>query len=306
MVLKYLDKRLLDRDRRENDLAFEYRRKIYWGTIVSFNGSTTFSELGESWTWVSVFGRPESQVPMLNPTALKEAGVRVLVARDPRPPYRWRILSIDDSYSSVTSQIPFSQFNVGIHGESHQTFDESNVGPDPVYVGLPMLMMLKTVGDGVTLTVVTNEYTYTINGAYRISYTQNTDLTSYVPGASTKIRTVLMYLDRGSNLLQIVAGTIVDDDGITPIPEPAPPSGVDARESAWVTLATGQSTITTASDIKDARDFLDNGSAGGIPSPTAIGQVLMYLDGGVTWATPMIADSGGWMTDEDGYLMVDD
>lgn len=255
---------------------------------------------------MQVFGRPESLTPMLNPTALKEDGTRVLVARDPRPPHRWRILSVDDSYSSDTSQIPFSQFQVGIHGANHQVFDEASPGPDPTYVGLPMMMLLKTTGDGATLTVTTHQYSYTMNGAYRISYTQPTDLTSYVPGTASKIRKVLVYLDRDTNLLQIVSGAIVDDDGITPIPEPAPPTGVDARESAWVTLANAQSTITTATDIKDARDFLDNGSASGIPAPTEIGQVLMYLDGGVQWATPLIADSGGWMTDEDGYLMVDD
>lgn len=252
-----------------------------------------------------VFGRPESLTPVLNPTALKEAGTRVIIARDPRPPHRWRILSIDDSYSSETSQVPFSQFQVGIHGPNHQTFDESSPGPDPVYVGQPMLMPLKTVGDGVTLTVEINEYTYTINGAYRKSYQQSLDLTSYVPGTASKIRTVLIYLDRDSNLIQVVAGTIVDDDSITPIPEPPPPGGVDARESAWVTLANGQSTITTATDIKDARDFLDNGAAGGIPTPTEIGQVLIYMDGGVSWETPLIADVGGWMTDDSGYLMVD-
>jgi hypothetical protein len=303
--MKYLDKRLLRWARNTYTRMFEDRRKIYWGTIDSFQGSTTYTALGEHWTWVRIFGRPEGLTPILNPTALTEEGTRVLIARDPRSPSRWRIISVDDSYSSETNQIPFSQFNVGIHGDSHQVFDESTPGPDPVHVGLPMLMMLKTEGDGATLTVTTHQYSYTINGAYRVSYTQTTDLTSYVPGTVNKIRKVLLYLDRGTNTLQVVAGTIVDDDGITPIPEPAPPIGVDARESAWVTLANGQSTISTAIHIKDARDFLDNGQASGVPTPTEIGQILMYLDGGVAWATPVISEDYTWMANEDGELIVE-
>ena len=158
--MRYIDRRRLRYLKRERSRLFEHHRKIYWAIITEYRGSTTFSELGEQWTWVMVFGRPESLTPVLNPTALKEAGTRVIIARDPRPPHRWRILSIDDSSSSETSQVPFSQFQVGIHGPNHQTFDESSPGPDPVYVGQPMLMPLKTVGDGVTLTVEINEYTF--------------------------------------------------------------------------------------------------------------------------------------------------
>lgn len=302
--MNYLIERLLNRIKREQATEFEIRQRIYWGEIVSFRGSTTYGELGEQWTWVKIFGRQESLTPMLNPTALREAGTRVLVARDPRPPHSWRILGIDTSYSSVTSQTPFSQFNVGIHGGSHQVFDESSLGPDPVYVGQPMLMPLKVTGDGVTLTVTVNEHVYTINGAYRKSYQQGLDLTSYVPGTANKIRRVLIYLDRSTNSLQIVAGTIVDDDGFTPVPEPPPPTGADAREAAWVLLANGQSTVSTATHVKDCRDFLDNGAATGIPTPTTVGDVLMYLDGGVQWVTPLIDDEGGWMTDDDS-LMID-
>ena len=305
--MNYLTKRLLSRIKGKMAATVEKRRNIPWGVIGSRGGSTTYNELGEQWTWVKPFGRQEGLVPMLNPTALREAGTKVLFAREPRSPHRWRILSIDDSYSSETSQIPFSQFSVGVHGESHQTFDETVPGPDPVYVGQPMLMPLKTVGDGATLVVIVNEHVYTVNGAYYKSQQQGLDLTSHVPGTATKVRKVLIYLDRDQNLLKVVDGVIVDDDGITPIPEPTPPAGVDARESSWVTLANGQSTIITSTDIKDCRDFLDNGAANGVPAPDTVGDVFMYLDGGAQWATPIIAhpdDGGGWLTNEEGYLIV--
>lgn len=305
--MNYLTKRLLSRIKREKAATVETRRKIPWGVIGSRGGSTTYNELGEQWTWVQPFGRQEGLVPMLNPTALREAGTRVLFARDPRPPHRWRILSVDDSYSSETSQIPFSQFSVGIHGESHQIFDETIPGPDPVYVGQPMLMPLKTVGDGATLVVAVNEHVYTVNGAYHKSAQQSLDLTSHVPGTANKVRKVLIYLDRDDNSLKVVDGTIVDDDGFTPIPEPTPPSGADARESAWVTLANAQSTITTSTDVKDCRDFLDNGAATGLPTPTAPGSILMYVDGGVQWVTPVIDDDDySIVIDEDTMTIVYD
>lgn len=303
--MNYALKRMLKYWRRIRSANFERRRKIVWAVIVAINGSTTFDELGEQWTWVKIFGMDESLTPVLNPTSLREAGTRVLIARDPRAPRRWRIISIDDSYSSVTSQVPFSQFEIGIHAENHQIFDESIPGSDPVYVGQPMLLPLKTAGDGLTLIVTVGEYAYTINGAYRLSSQQDIDLTSHVPGTANKVRKVLIYLDRDINSLQVVDGTIVDDDGFTPIPEPAPPTGVDVRESAWVTLANAQSTITTATDIKDARDFLDNGASSGIPIPTNIGDLLMYLDGGVQWVTPLISEDDIWMTNDDGELLIE-
>jgi hypothetical protein len=303
--MDYILKRLLKYMSSLRSTKYEKHRKIVWAIIAEFGGSTTFSQLGEQWTWVKFYGMPESLTPVLNLTSLREAGTRVLVARDPRPPRRWRIISIDDSASSVTSQIPFSQFSVGIHGMNHQIFDEAIPGSDPMYVGQPMLMPLKTTGDGATLVVTVGEYAYTINGAYRLSSQQNIDLTSHVPGTASKVRTVLIYLDRDANSLKVVDGTIVDDDGFTPIPEPPPPTDVDARESAWVTLANAQSTITTAADIKDARDFLDNGSSSGIPTPTNVGDLLMYLDGGVQWVTPLISEDDIWMTNDDGELLIE-
>lgn len=305
--MTYFDDRRIVIARQRFGDRFEGYLRIYPGLIASFGGSTTFAQLGDQWTWVKVWGRNESLVPMLNPTGLREVGTRVLVARDPRPPRRWRILAIDDSYSSDTSDIPWDQYNTPLHGESHQTLDESDPGPDPVFVGQPMLLILKTVGDGSTLTVSTHYYPYNQGGAPRIFTGQATDLTSFVPVAATKIRSVLIYLDRDTNVLNVVGGTIVDDDGVTPIPDPPPPEGDNAEISAWVTLVTAQSTITTATDIRDRRDFLGSGD-GTIPLPTEIGQVFMNLDDGAQWATPVIADDedgGGWVTSGD-FLVVKD
>jgi hypothetical protein len=127
-----------------------------------------------------------------------------------------------------------------------------------------------------------------------------------VPGAGL-IRKVLLYLDRDTNILEQIDGTTVADDGMTPVPEPAPPVGIDARESAWIYLSNGQTFVATATHVEDARDFLDNASASSLPAATEYGQVLMSNEAlAPFWATPLIADSGGWMTDEDGHLMIDE
>jgi hypothetical protein len=165
--MSYFDQRRIVVARSRFGNRFEGYRKVYPGTIASKGGSTTFSQLGDSWTWVKVWTRPESMVPMLNPTSLSEEGTRVLCARDPRPPNRWRILSVDDAYSSETAQIPWAQFNQGIHGGSHQVLTEDDPGPDPTLVGLPMLYFLKTTGDGATLTVSTYPYSYSHAGVFK-------------------------------------------------------------------------------------------------------------------------------------------
>jgi hypothetical protein len=279
----------------------ELRRAIPWGVIREFQGSTTFLDLGNTWTYVAIWGGNESLVPVLNPTSLREAGTRVLLAKDPRSPHRWKIIGIDDSSSSETSGIPFERFGTSVHANNHQVIDESSPGPDPLYVALAMMLMLKTVGDGATLTVSTYEYVYNQDGVYSKFSGASTDLTSYVPVVANKIRSVLLYLDRATNVLSVVAGTIVSD--ILVPPDPLPPSGVDAEISCWITLVTGQSTITTYPDIKDGRDFLGSGT-GSLPEPTEIGQLLMYLNGGVQWVTPVISEDDTWMVNDDGELVV--
>jgi hypothetical protein len=297
--MSYFDDRQIVVARNRFGNSFEGYRKIYPGIIASFGGSTTFDQLGDQWTWVNVWSRPESLVPMLNPTSLSEEGTRVLCARDPRPPNRWRIISVDDAYSSETAPIPWAQFNIGVHGGSHQILDEASPGPDPTLVGTPMLYPLKTVGDGATLTVSTYPYDYNHGGYIKSFAGADTDLTSYVPGTGL-VRRVLFYLDRTTNLLQVVAGATVPDTGAMPIPVPLPPH-IETTKSAWVTLAGGQSTITTATDIINARDPFDTGSFNAVPDPTTSGQILMSDTR--NWQKPMIGEDGNIMIDENYEIM---
>jgi len=300
----YSDTREIHKLRANRETAFEQNRIIVPGVIVSIGGSTTFDALGPNFTWTRIWGAEESAVPAYNTTTLTAAGTPVLVARNPKGPYRWTIISPNDSYLVVTSSNQISQYAVGIHGPNHQIPTEATIGSDPVYVTNPMLLMLKTEGDGATLTVTTQPYIYVKNGVRRYFSGANTDLTSYVPGAGLK-RKVLLYLNKDTNVLVVLSGTTIASGSPLPAPAPVTPSGITARESALVALTNGQTTITTATDIEDCRDFLDGFDDDmALSTPTAEGQVLVANDALLPeWVTPVIDENGYWMTGDDDQLV---
>ena len=289
-----------------HDLQLEHSRRITRAVVVVVYGSTTFNDLGVSYTWIQLHGANATPVAAINPTALNIEGTPVLAARNPKKPHLWTILGAD--HTRVRGGTYISRYEQGIHGDNHSIPDESAPGPDPSYTYQPQLMPLKTMGDGATLTVSTHRYIYTKDGHRREFYGADTDLTSSVPAAGL-IRKVLLYLDRDTNILEQVDGIAVADDGMTPVPEPTPPTGLDARESAWIYLSNGQTQITTATHIQDARDFLDNGEsspATTLPIATEPGQVLMSSESLTPiWATPVVSEDYTWMANEDGELIIE-
>ena len=68
-----------------------------------------------------------------------------------------------------------------------------------------------------------------------------------------------------------------------------------------VTLANGQTSITTATDIVDARDLLGDGDR--LPVPITFGQILMYDDGGIQWVFPLTDENGNIITNQDGQIV---
>jgi len=301
----YSDDRDINRARKNYERDFERSRKVIPAVIVSIASSTTPDNLGPNFTWVKVWGRDESAIPAFNPTTLKEAGTPVLIARYPRGPYRWEILSPNHNYLIETESIELSRITIGPHGENHQVPTDAAPGPDPAYTFQAALMPLKTVGDGATLTVKTYFYIYMKGGARKFFAGLDTDLTSSVPGAGLK-RKVLLYLDKDSNLLVVLEGATIASGSPLPAPEPAAPSGVTVRESAFVDLVNGQTSISTATDINDCRDFLDGDDEDTtLDTPTAEGQVLMSDENlQPIWATPVISEDDAWMVGDDDMLVI--
>ena len=300
----YSDEREIASIRKSREASFESSRKVVPATIVSINSETTYSALGPNFTWVRIWGREESATPAYNPTTLAAAGTPVLVARSPKGPYRWTIISPDASFLTVTSSDPVSPFEMGPHAQNHQIPTEATAGSDPVYVSNPMMVMLKSEGDGSTLTVTTQPYIYIKDGVRQFFIGANTDLTSYVPGAGLK-RKVLLYLNKNTGVLSVESGSTISSGSPLPAPSPMVPTGTTARESALIALTNGQTSVTTVTDIVDARDFLDGADANtALDTPTAEGQVLVTDETlRAIWVTPVIDENDHWMAGDNDQLV---
>ena len=295
--MSFLKLRDLIRARKASDATKETWRDISLAKVVTVGGSI---HAGTANIWVVLWGPYGSPTQVFNPGLTLAAGDWVKISQSPKSPYRWSILEywagdVDPEYLGR-----IARHTVGLHGWNHQWPTESGIGADPVRVYQPALQLLKTTGNGTDLevTIQTLEYNY---GGVRRSYLGGTlDLTSSVPSAGN-IRAVLIYLDMAWNLAMSEDGTEVVDDSVTPIPRPVLP--VNSRFSAYVILSNGQTTIVTANDVEDARDFL-SGDTSSIPATTEEGQVFMtnsILQ--PEWVTPVISEDDTWMVGDDYQLV---
>lgn len=284
-------------NRQAHDLRFEPSKNEIPATIVAVDGDVTPPNEPEL-TWVLEYGRPNSPTKVLNDTTLREEGLPVLIGPDPRPPFRKII-------GPYTGSVPVGQggdvilFNIPPHAQNHQMPTEATIGNDPVKIYQPAIQPMKLTGDGVSMTVTVQALTYTYNGVPRDFYGQLVDLTSYVP-ISGQFR-LLVYLDPETGSLGFLEGNSVPYGGI-PVPSyPAIPAGT--RGIAWVLVYEGQTVVTTATDVRDARDPWPNTNPSSL-SATAVGQILISLDGSTFEPHLPLTSEDGWLVNEDGELLV--
>ena len=251
----------------------------------------------EGYVWIHEWGRLESQAQAFTGGVSVQAGDWVMVIEDPKRPYHWRIIdyhigNLDPgSYNQVVNHL------TGPHATNHQMPTELTAGTDAVLIFQPAMQMLKTTGDGSTLTVSTQDYIYQLGGARKYFSGTTTDLTSSVPGAGL-VRKVLIYLDENTNVLKTLDGSTVVYGGAISAPYPILPSG--GRPSAYVQLYNGQTVISTGVHIEDARDFLNIGAGtSALPSPTGESQILMS-DDSLQWIPvyPVVDENGDIVTSE--------
>lgn len=269
----------------------------YPATIVEVNGSTSPSNQ-PNMVWIRQFGQNGSQYYVLNDTTLNVAGTPVWVGRDPKPPFREKILGVYVGGISSGDTTIINNYNIGPHATTHQVPSDSSVGSDPVYIFQAALMPLKCVANG-DLTVTIHPLTYNDGTTKKYFGGQIRDLSGNVP-AFGYTRKVLIYLDPSSNTIKLENGTdalllggIVTNPDMLGIP------------SALVQLSFGQTAITT---IEDVRSFLHVTTTGGSSGPytaTAVGQVLYSIDGTSFQAcTPITSLDDGWLVNGDGTLLV--
>lgn len=235
------------------DAKLEPNRIFWTGVLKSIEGSVAVPvKFGKpKHSWVALDNQPEAVHQILNKRAANVAGNLVKIGWPEKPPF---IIQVLDTWDPMTDlNIPAGDAGAltsGPHGQAHQMPSESNPGEDPVLVYQPALQLLKTTGDGLTLTVTTQALSHTTKDFLGIQ----TDLTASVPAGPTEKRQVLVYLDSNTNTIKTVNGSIVPDLITFTAPKPTVPEG--GVYSAHVLLRDGQSTITTATDIDDARTFL--------------------------------------------------
>lgn len=247
-------RRDIELSRQQYFRQFGVRRNVLKARVIEIN-SDTESEFKPGFAHVLIYGVDEGghATARIGHSQIA-ADMPVLIARDPEHPNEWQILGTYLDEIVPSAAITITRYRVENHGENHQWQTEATIGPDPVKIWQPALQPLKTTGDGLTLTITIQPLIYVVSGTRREFLGTTVDLTSSVPGVGLT-RRVLIYLDETTNLINVLQGTTVAT-GPTPVPYPAIPN--NAKASAYVTLVNGQTAVTTATHITDARDFLNS------------------------------------------------
>jgi hypothetical protein len=137
--------------------------------------------------------------------------------------------------------------------------------------------MLKSVGNGVDMTVTVGPLYYGVGGSRAYFPTgvasQDVDLTSYIPSAGNR-RRVLVYLDTSLTPGQLAVAAGAESPTAPEWPD-VPYSGIP---SAYFTLLDTHTAIDMTADYTDARRFLDGGGGSSGVVPTEAGQMLFAND----------------------------
>lgn len=231
----------------------EPRHALIPAEIIEVNGSTTPNGR-PNYLWVREFSRMESARVVRNETSVTVAGTPVVIEVDPKKPDEGRVVGLYDAAMTPNEDINIINYNIGPHRTNHQYPTEATKGTDAVLVYQPAIQPLKVTGDGATLTVTVQSHVYVENGV-RYAFSGGVlDLTSYVPVTANRVKRVLVYLNKNTNMVTVQDGTEVVDNGIIPIPYPTAPR--HSKPAGYVRLETGQTGVTTATHVEDARDFL--------------------------------------------------
>ena len=293
-----IDSRDVQRQKEQNDLRFEPNHNTPWGVIVEVEGSTTPPNR-INMTWVDMYNRSGGRLAVINETTLKAAGTPVRLGPSPKPPYLEVVGTYNESLDPVDTTINLGQFNTPPHGPNHQIPTEGDPGSDPTLIYQPAVQMLKGTGNGTDLTISIQPLIYWLEGTRKEFPGFDLDVTSYVPATAGQTRKILVYLDKGTNLIGVVEGTAVS--GAIPVPYPIPPSNVEP--SAYVSLSNGQTAVTTATHIEDARGFLGSNAPAFPFVATEDGEILIVQNGVFVVARPMVDNYGIILIDDNGNIM---
>lgn len=287
---------------KEKEARFEPNRKVIVAVIRSVNGSVHPANR-EDMVWVDEFGLGFNYAAVYNDVVVPVADLPVLVGASPKPPYRRSVIGTYAGDVDPVQESDTGAHHSPPHAKNHQYPAEDNKGEDAVLVFQPAIQPFKLTGDGASLTVSLRGMIFMVNGQRRTFQGGTVDLTSYVPGTSSRAVRVLVYLDTSTNTIEVEEGTEVADSVGVPTPYPTCPAG--GIPSAYVRLANGQTAVTTSTDVDDARFLLY--ARGGEENPfvpSAAGQVVYSPAGSAFGAYLPLTGSNGWMVNDNGVLLV--
>jgi hypothetical protein len=204
--------------------------------------------------WVKEYGLDGGYIQAFNTGVQDRVGMPVLVGIEPQDPYRRVIISLD------WGMIPFlfedgddlpGSFDLPPHADSHE-WSDADPGTDIVSTYQRAIVPLRAQYlSSLTLSVAAGIYFH--NGEVQRYSGQDIALTSYVPSISGNHKRVLLYLNPGTNSVQVQDQDEIDD-GVEAVYDNTPSGTLPI---AWAYLRYGDTTLTD-SDITDARSFLNS------------------------------------------------
>lgn len=280
------------------DSAKEDHRPSFPGTIVSVNGSTTFTQLGVSYTWVNLYDADIGVVPAINYRVNPLAGTPVTVSTTRKNPPRLMIESINEDALPDGGDTDLGLYSLPPHAQTHRIPSDTSPGDDPLYIYQAAIKPLKIEANSVNLVVSVGGYNYFYNGLPQTFLPTTVDLTNYVPSTGY-VRNVIIYFDATAAWVDVVAGTSVVYGPAIPVPYPTLPA-TTYIPCAVVKLVGDQTAITPA-DITDIRPLFDAiEDEITFPEPDKAGDIL-FATTGVSFevAHPVVDDiTGNILTDD--------
>jgi len=287
----------IKRQKAQYEEQFEPSHDTPWGVIVEVDGSTSPPNR-PNMVRVDMYNQGKGDLAVWNSTTIKTAGTPVQLGPAPKPPYLAVVGTYNDSLHPTDSTTNLGQFNTSPHAPNHQYVSESDIGADVVKVYQPALQPLK-ITNSTGLVCRVEPLIYLIDGTRKVFPGATINLTSYEPSSSGQSRKVLVYLDKETNNLAVESGTAVS--GAIPIPYPIAPE--TAIPSGYVKLTNGQTVITTATHIEDARGFLSGNGSSTPYKANANGQIIIAEDGEFKIRLPLVDLYGDILTNSNGEIV---
>ena len=268
------DIREILRQKIDQDVAsFESNVKVVKAITLGVDNSTSPVVSGKAkYVWVREHGLNGAVHQAFNPDKIPlVVNLPILLMYSPKEPFRWEVYGSDWAEVYHLTGFVDQNFGVGAHSPN-QEWPDYAAGYDPLSVYPRSLYPLRTYpSTGLLISISSHRYVY--NGEVKTFYgIEDIDLSSHQP-VSGVARLVVVYLDKVSNVINTVAGSVRMDGAVLPDYPSIPGESI---VSAAVRLD-GDQTVIAEVDITDLRmDLTDTEALGLLKSIAAAETEIDY------------------------------